>query len=569
MTKKNNTSPNTPMNGGRFMAETLKGYGVTHIFFMEAFLREFNIQAEALGMERVLGHSEKGVAYMADGYARITRRPGVCLAQSVGAANMAAGLQDAFLALSPVLAITGRQVPLAQHRHAYQEILHIPLFEPVTKFNALVESPAQLPFLLRQALREALTGAPGPVHLDVMDHVGRVTENAEINAPVIIEERLAQSPPFRPEPESQAVEAAAQMLKAAQRPVIVAGGGALASSAQGEILELAEKLSIPVATSINAKGLIPENHPLCLGVVGMYSRWCANKIVAAADLVLFVGSRTGDMVTHVWRIPPQGTPVIQIDIDPAELGRNYPNAVSLLGDAKVTVRRIIEASGQPRSNPKWTTQAQKTVQAWYDEIAAHSQSAAVPIRVERLCAELTAALPPNAVLVADTGYAGIWTASMVLLTHPGQSYLRAAGSLGWGFPASLGAKCGAPDRPVICFTGDGGFWYHLNELETAVRRNIKTVTVVNNNHGFAQCSHGGYGVDFAYAGRPGNRQEIYKFRETDFSRLAKELGAWSIRVEKPDQIGPALKKALKADRPAVVEVITDEGCEAPVPWAPA
>ena len=569
MAKKKTSNSSGKMTGGRFIAETFKGYGVTHIFFMEAFLREVNIQAENLGIERVLGHSEKGLAYMADGYARVSRRPGICMAQSVGAANLAAGLQDAFLAQSPVIAITGRQVSLAQHRHAYQEVIHGPLFDSVTKYSVQVETPAQLPFLLRQAFREATTGAPAPVHLDVMDNMGRVIDQAEVKAPVIIEERFSKYPAFRPEPESAAVEEAVRMLKAAKKPVIVAGGGALASSAHQEVLELAEKLSIPVATSINAKGLIPEDHPLSLGVVGSYSRWCANRIVCEADMVLFVGSHTGDQVTNYWQVPALGTPVIQIDIDPAELGRSYPNSVSLLGDAKVTVRRMVEACGEPSQNPKWIARAQKTVQAWYDEIAAHSQSNAAPIRVERLCAELTEALPPNAILVADTGYAGIWTAAMVLLKHPGQSYLRAAGSLGWGFPASLGAKCGAPDRPVVCFTGDGGFWYHLNELETAVRRNINTVTVVNNNHCFAQCNHGGIGVEYAYDGRPGDRQELYKFQETNFARLAKDLGAWSIRVEQPDQIGPALAKAFKANRPAVVEVITDENCEAPVPWAPA
>ena len=171
----------------------------------------------------------------------------------------------------------------------------------------------------------------------------------------------------------------------------------------------------------------------------------------------------------------------------------------------------------------------------------------------------------NAILVADTGYSGIWTGTLVPMTHPGQTYLRAAGSLGWAFPASLGAKCAAPDRPVVCFTGDGGFWYHMSELETALRCGIKTVTVVNNNFGLGQCvPH----VNAAYADRKGNRDALCRFRQSSFAGLAEELGCLGIRVEDPGEIAGALKAALAADMPAVVEVVTDIRYEAPEPWAP-
>ena len=166
----------TRMTGGRFIAETFKGYGLTHVFFVEAILRQVLVAMEGLGIKRVLAHTEKAAAYMADGYARVSRRPGLCMAQSVGAANLASGLQDASLGLSPVIAITGRRPPLALHRNAYQEVEHLPLFAPVTKFNAAVETVEQLPFLLRQAFRMATSGAPGPAHLDVTDHIGRVLE---------------------------------------------------------------------------------------------------------------------------------------------------------------------------------------------------------------------------------------------------------------------------------------------------------------------------------------------------------------------------------------------------------
>lgn len=553
------------MSGGRFIAEMCGGYGITHVFFVEAILRQALMEMENVGIHRVLAHSEKAAAYMADGYARTSRRPGVCMAQSVGAANLAAGLQDAYLALSPVIAITGRQEPSSQYRNAYQEILHHPLFEPVTKYNVNVDTIEQLPSLFRQAFREATSGSPGPAHLDLMGNLGQVIDFAEANMEVIVEEPFTHYPSNRPEPEDQRVREAARVLENAQRPVIVAGGGVTASQAGPEIVELAEMLSIPVATSLNGKGAILENHPLSLGLVGSYSRWCANRIVSEADLVLFIGSHTGDQVTNYWTVPGTGTPVIQIDIDPSELGRNYPNTVSLMGDAKVTVRKLVECLNPKSENMQWVEYAQKLVKEWQDEQQPLRNSDDVPIRPERLCKELTDILPPDSILVSDTGYSGIWTGTMVNLNHPQQRYIRAAGSLGWAFPASLGAKCAAPDRPVVCFTGDGGFWYHLSELETAARCGIKTVTVVNNNHCLSQCSEG---INSAYGDRPGKREEIYKFREVNFARIAQEMGCIGLRVEQPGEIAEALRKALEADAPVVVEVITDEECKAPEPWTP-
>lgn len=553
------------MTGARFIAESLQGYGVTHVFFVEAILRRALLEMETLGIRRVLTHSEKAAAYMADGYARATRRPGVCMAQSVGAANLASGLQEPFLGAAPVLALTGRKSLPAQYRNAYQEVLHGPLFEPVTKYNVAVDAPVQLPHLLRQAFREVTTGCPGPAHLDLLGHQGHIIEDGEVEAGVIAEAAYGRIPAYRPAAEPALVTEAAQVLARARRPVIVAGGGAAVSGAGWEIQELAERLAIPVATSLNGKETLLETHRLNVGVVGRYSRWCANRMVAEADLVLYVGSNTGDHVTNGWTVPRAGTPVIQIDIDPAELGRSYPNAVGLAGDAKTVLRQLLQCLPAGSVDREWGAHAQQTVQAWRDEVAPLMASEAVPIRPERLCAELTAALPSDAILVADTGYSAIWSATMVYLTQPGQRYLRCAGSLGWGFPAALGAKCGAPDRPVICFTGDGGMWYHLSELETAVRCGIPTVTVVNNNQALGQCAGP---IRRLYGDRPGRPDEMYGFSSASFARLAEEMGCHGVRVEKPAEIGPAIREALAQDRPAVVEVMTDVNCPAPEPWAP-
>jgi acetolactate synthase-1/2/3 large subunit len=554
------------ITGARFIAETLKGYGVTHVFYMDAILRKTMVELEDLGMRRVITHSEKAAAYMADCYARVSHKPGVCMAQSAGAANLAAGLQDAFLGRSPVLALTGKKPPMFQHRNAYQEIIHGPLFAPVTKYSADVDVLGQLPYLLRQAFRESTSGAPGPVHLDLLGHNGRALEAAEGALPIVIEEPYARYPAFRPEPEESAIERAALAIEAAKQPVIVAGGGVRISSAADEVMALAEKQSIPVATSVNGKGTILDSHPLSVGVVGSYSVRCANEVVSEADLVIFIGSNTGDQVTHSWRVPAAGTPVVQIDIEAAELGRSYAGAIGVAGDAKVVLTKLIAALSDKGGNKAWLKRAQFLVRGWHNEIESLRQSDDVPIRPERLCKELSDLLPEDSVLVADTGYSAIWTSTMVQLSHPHQTYLRAAGSLGWSFPAALGAKCAVPDRPVICFTGDGGFWYHLSELETARRHHINTVTVINNNGGLSQ---GLKDIHNVYGDRPGNPEELYRFESVSFARIAQETGCIGIRVEQPDEIGGAIRKALEMDSPVVVEVITGLQYRAPEPWAPA
>ena len=556
----------TPLTGARFIAETLKGYGVTHVFYMDAILRQTLVELEALDIRRIITHSEKAAAYMADGYARASHRPGVCMAQNVGAANLASGLQDAWLGVSPVIALTGKKPPLLQYRHAYQEIDHHPLFAPVTKYNVEVSAPAQLPFQLRQAFREATTNTPAPVHLDLLGHNGRLLEEASINVPVVVEETFTRYPAYRPEPDQSEIERAAQAITAAQRPVIVAGGGVRISSAQTMVVALAEHLSIPVATSVNGKGTILDAHPLSVGVVGSYSARCANQVVSEADLVIYIGSNTGDQVTNTYTVPPIGTRVIQLDINAAEIGRSYAGAIGVVGDASKSVAKLLRAFPEKRANDVWLQRVHQLVQAWRADIEPLRQSDAMPIRPERLCKELTDALPANAVLVADTGYAAIWTATMVNLTHSGQTYLRAAGSLGWAFPAALGVKCAVPNRPVICFTGDGGFWYHLTEMETARRFNINTVTIVNNNNGLAQ---GIPDIEKLYAGRAGAPEELYRFERVNFARIAEEMGCVGIRVEHPSEIGNAIQQGLAAEKPVIIEVMTGINYHAPNPWSPS
>src|SRR5712671_6678445 len=249
------------MLGAECLADMLKGYGVTHVFHVPAVLRRSFVEMERrTDIKRLHVHGEKSAAYMADGYARASGKPGVCMAQVIGALNLAAGLRDAWLAHSPVIAMTGGREPRTKFRKVYQEVDDMPAFEPVTKFNATVDDVSRFPDMIRQAFRAAVSGTPAPAH-----------------------------------------------LQAAERPVIVAGGGVRASGAQADVIALAEALQIPVATSLNGKDTIPGTHPLSVGVVGSYSRESANRVVNRADLVCFIGSEAGGMTTHFWAVPPIGT----------------------------------------------------------------------------------------------------------------------------------------------------------------------------------------------------------------------------------------------------------------------
>ena len=556
-----------PMTGAEWLAHTLAINGTSHVFFIDSVLRHTLIELGTLGVTRVLAHAEKSAAYMADGYARIAGRPGICFAQSVGAANLAAGLQDAYLGRSPVIALTGREPPRYHNRNTYQELPHHPLYASVTKFSADVTEAADLPRLLRQAWREAMTGSPRPVQLDLYGRSAALVETSMVSEPVAVDPALQLAmPPHRPTPPDDEIERAAAKLLAAKRIVIVAGAGASMSDAGPELLALGEVLAAPIGTSLGARGVIPTRHRLSIGCPGNYAAPPANQVVHEADLVVFVGCHTGDQVTHTWRIPSLDTEVVQIDIDPAELGRSYPRTLGLMGDPKVTLAKLLLAIGKPSRDTGFADRAARIVAAWREARAPLLASSAAPILPDRLCAEITRALPEDGILVADTGYSGIWTSSLIELNGKTQTYLRAAGSLGWSFPAALGAKCAAGKRKVICWSGDGAIYYHLTELETARRRGIGVVLVINNNSGFGQ---GWPNIQRQQGNKPGDVRELIRFGPTNFADVARVFGLRGIRVEEPDQIAPALREALASDETVVVDVATNIDARAPEPWLPA
>ena len=556
---------NNKMTGQEYLANTLKKNGTTHLFYQEyALNRLINNLEEDYGVKPILGHSELAVGYMADGYGRVAGKPGVCFSQSIGACNLAAGIHDAWLGNSPVIAMTGCKPSNLQQRNSYQESNHTAHFSGVTKYNVPLLDSIEFPHLIRQCFREVTTGNPRPAHIELPGVGGEIWEAATMEEEFVTEKAYRKYPAYRPSADQNKVEAAARLIEKAQRPVIVSGRGVFYSDDSNILTQLAEKYSIPVVTTPDGKTTIDEDHRLWAGIVGGYGMVCANKTVGEADLVIYIGSQVSDQTTLDFTLPKRITDIIQIDIEGSQLGKNFPNTCGLQGDAKTVMIQLIDEI-KPTDKSDWS----QKVSGWVAETAklqAESEAKSMSAcNTARLCKELGDALPDNATVVADTGWSAVWTAGSVRMKST-QKYIRAAGSLGWSVPASIGAKCAEPERPTFCFCGDGAYFYHLQEIDTAVKYGINTITVLNNNSSYAQC------VDcvdefFDPETEPHKIEQERKLSDlgtANFAKIAEEFGAIAIRVEKDEDIAPAIKKALDATKPVVIEVITD--CEAtPLP----
>lgn len=551
------------MTGGRFIAEFLEKSGVDAVFYVPTILSRPLAEMDNMKIKRVLAHAEKSAAYMADGYARASGKPGICAAQAVGAANLAAGLRDALMGNSPVIALSGGRKSMEKHKGAYQENDDFPVFQALTKANFQVDQVERLPDLMRQAFREATTGNPGPVNLQLAGNNGQI-EDDYADLEVLVEERYGKTPSHRFTPPLEEVKEAISKINTAKKPVIILGGGARISDAGDEALEFSKKTGIPIATSVASYNLIPEDYELYIGVPGSYSRECTNKILTDADLFIFIGSSTGGQVTHFWKIPSKDTRVIQIGIDPSDLGRNYPNDISLLGDAKSTLQMLLKEDLKRLDIDDWRSHSIGLVKDWKDSLKPLRESNNIPVRPERMMKELSEIIPEGSVVVSDTGHTAMWTVQNLWLNKK-WNFIRCAGSLGWGFPAAMGAKCAFPNKDVYCLTGDGGLWYHFTELETAVRCDIPTITIVNNNNALNQ-EHDIFMN--AYDGKPSNRwTEMWYFNKVSFAELANNMGAFGISVTDPNDIKDAVKEAKKSKKPAIVEIEGDVSALAPTAWS--
>jgi acetolactate synthase-1/2/3 large subunit len=528
------------MTGARAIAKILKKFDTEYIFYIFGYgVPDRELEAEGITM--VLTRNEKCAAYIADGYARIGLRPGVAWGyRGPGSMNLAAGLADGFWSSSPVIALTSATQKAHIHKDSYQGLPDIRHFDEVTKWNVDVPTPDMVSDILRNAFQVATSGCPGPVHVNF--HANAIFQEGDF-PDFFGDAAYCRIPAKRTRPDPVDTRAVVKVLLEAERPVIIAGQGVLISQASDELIQLAEMLNIPVATSNTGKGLIPDAHPLAIGVAGLYSKATANQIIEESDLVFYIGCKTGNMVTCNWTIPPPTTKVIQLDIDPEFIARNYPTETSMVCDAKLGLHDLINMVKQIMGTPIKTHQIRRkevarVINLWNEKADGELNSDAIPIKGHRLVQELRHALSPTDILVADTGSETIWTSLFYETRQAGRNYLCAAGSLGWSFPASIGAKLAAGERKVLALIGDGGIGYHIGEFETAVRYKVPFVTVVLNNLSWA-------------------RPPATLKKPVDFGKIATASGGFGIRVERPGDLGEAIEEAFNSGKPAIVDVVVD------------
>jgi acetolactate synthase-1/2/3 large subunit len=547
------------MTGGEALARTLKAAGVEYIFGIAVGSQApFTVAALRLGMQVVTARDEKCAALMATAYSKISGKPGICLASGPGAAHLALGMYEAYNSANAILAITSDATVAGQWRPGSTYMDQQALFQPITKWTARAESLATLPDIVRRALRVATTGSPGPVAVIVSTPV--FAAEGDFDLPTAAQ--IARHPALRIAPGADAVEQAAQLLLQAARPAIIAGGGVMLSQAAHELIDLAELTGIPVATTHVAHGTFPSAHPLSLGVVGNAvagSRGrIANQIVAEADVLLVVGSRLDGRTTRGYRLIPPTTQLIQIDIDPQEIGSHYPAAVGLVADARQALqalRATLEKSVTKPASLADTPRARQIAELladWRREFAPQMTADAVPIKTPRLFRELQPFVTADTIVVVDAGGSSYWAPAYLELAPENQPiYPRGAAAIGSALPLALGAQLAAPHKRVLCISGDGGFGYNIMELETAVRLNLPVVNVIVNNHCLGM-ERRGY---LEYAGQV--PPEPVAFSPQHFSKIAEAFNCFGARVEKPDDIGRAIGAALASGRAAVVDVLTD------------
>jgi len=556
--------------GGEIVAEYLIKEGVPYIVGIPGhgiipFLDPFKDRRDKIGVIQV--RHEQSAIHLADGYYRASGKPLLCFTSiGPGAYNTIVGLATAYVDSSAVITISGETHTYMFGRGVLQEVERkhwadtFSVMRPVTKRVWRVTRIKQVPFVIHQAFRIATTGRPGPVHIFMPMDVQ--ADSAKVEIPIPTEHK----PMGRISGDIEKVRKAAELLARAERPVILAGGGVILSEASPELIELAEFLGAAVITTMMGKGAIPEDHPLCAFYAGSKGSSCGNALAREADVLLAVGCRFADLSTSSYRhgvsyaIPP--TKLIHVDIDPAEIGKNYPTEVGIVGDAKTVLRQLIEALKMMISKRKYKeTPYFKTIQKmkkeWKRILEPLRKSDKVPMTISRFLVELRKALKRDAIVVGSAGHAQAQLFQEFPVYEP-RTHLSSGGmsTMGWAVPASMGAKLAKPDRQVVSISGDGDFLMTCQELATAVQYGIATVHFVLNNYGWLSIRDlqiDVYGKERSYA-TEFRSDKTGKLYNPSFTKLAEAFGCHSEFVEKPEEVASALKCAFESGKPAVIEV---------------
>jgi acetolactate synthase-1/2/3 large subunit len=551
------------LTGAEAVVEMLRGHGVEVIFGLcgDTSLPFYDALARLPhGMRHVLSRDERSAAYMADGYARVSGRVGVCEGPSGGGATyILPGIVEANESSVPLLAITTDVSVSARGRYTLTEVDQRALMHPLTKWNAVLDRAADIPRVFRAAFNQMTSGRPGAAHIALPFDVqnGTVERND-----VWADPSLGSYPSRRVGPDPFYVELAARLLRAAKSPTFICGGGVVISGAERELIDLAEHLSAPVATTISGKGTIPEDHALAVGVVGSNGGTPETRaIVDAADLVIFIGCRAGSVTTERWRHPVPGkVKVIHLDVDPAVIGANYRVDVPLVGDARLVLEALNQAlEGTPRRALE-AGAVKKAKDAKLAKFAALARSNDKPIRPERVVAELSQALDTDAILVADPGTPCPYFSAFYPVRGTGRRYFsnRAHGALGYSMSAAVGAHFGCPGVKCVAVMGDGSFGFTSGELETIVRLKLPITFVVISNSVYGWIKAGqktGYG----------QRYFSVDFSTTDHAAVAAAYGVKSWRVAEPQDLAGALREALAHGAPTLVDVLCQPLHEAKAP----
>jgi acetolactate synthase I/II/III large subunit len=548
--------PSGRMNGGRALAEILRLADVGPMFGMGGFqLLPFYDALSQLGMRHFLINDERCGAFAADAYARVTNRPGVCDGTlGPGATNLVTPLIESLNAGTPMIALAGDTNRAHSWKNMTQECRQTEILRPAVKELIRVELTSRIPELLRRAFAVATSGRPGPVLLDVPEDVCH-GEHDFVAEDFAIDPATLNVPARRVRPDRADIARAAELIARAKRPLMLVGGGIHLSAGYEALLALAEAQSIPVAHTMSGTGGIACRHPLSVGLFGRYSR-IANELIEAADCLLVVGCKLGEIATKRYILPPERIPMIHLEILAEEIGRCRPAAVALWGDARAGLEDLAEAlAGEAKraraARADYAKEIPVRMAAWREEAAPRLDSAERPIHMARLCRELNDALPADSILVADGGFAGHWTGLLYDTKSPGRHFIpdRGLASIGYGLPGGIGAALAAPATPVVAITGDGGFNMMLGELETARRAGIGLTIVVVNN------AASGYVKALQHAMFRG-RYQSSDLVEMDYAAIARAMGCNGIRVEDPARLSAALREGLaERGRPTVLDIV--------------
>ncbi len=507
-------------------------------------------------VRHILTRHEQGAAFMAGGYARATGRVGVCMATSgPGATNLVTGIADAYMDSIPVVAFTGQVRTTVVGTDAFQEADTTGITMPITKHNYMVRDPAELCPTLRHAFHIAKTGRPGPVLVDLPFDI--TAGEVEFTEPCI-----GELPGYRPtyKGHPKMIRQAAKLIAAAERPLVYFGGGVIASGAADELLRLVEKTNIFATHTLHGKGGIPETHPLSLGMLGMHGTAYANLAIAETDLIIGIGARFDDRITgKLDEFGPHRDPnvkVIHIDIDPAEIGKSVRTAVPIVGDVKTVLAELVEAV-EPRERGAWEEQ----LEAWRNEHPLVSEQGDGPLKPQWVIQQIYEITNGDAICATDVGQHQMWAAQRYLAKRPRQ-FLSSGGlgAMGFGFPAAIGAQVGFPDALVIDIAGDGSIQMNIQELATATNERCPVIVCIMNNGYLGMVRQWQELLfDRRYAGVDLRDRNQQRGTCPDFVKVAQAYGAQGIRVTKPEEVKPALDKAMaERDVPTFIDFIVEE-----------